>query len=150
WDKEYQRFQKLVTDVVIDKQQLDEVYNQRQAADASREEYKAKVQSATAACKESKALEAKSEADVLAAKARVEVARADEKRVSALVKFADIVAPFDCVVVRRNVHTGHFVQAGPQPLFVVARIDLLRVVAEIPEADAGLMKVGLEGTVRVQ
>ncbi|HYV37344.1 MAG TPA: efflux RND transporter periplasmic adaptor subunit [Gemmataceae bacterium] len=154
WNKEYVRLSAMVTQKVIDEQTRDEALNQRDAADGARKEQKAKVQSAEAIHKETKAQRDKAKADVDAAKARVQVAQAEAGRLAAMLEYADIRAPFDCIVIRRNVHTGHFLQpgagSGSQPIFVVARTDKLRVVVEVPENDAHLVKEGLEGTVRVQ
>jgi multidrug efflux pump subunit AcrA (membrane-fusion protein) len=46
------------------------------------------------------------------------------------------------------VDTGHFIPPGtPQPLFIVAQEDRVRVVVEVPEADAPLIRTGLTATV---
>jgi len=53
----------------------------------------------------------------------------------------------------RNVHTGHFVQpptgAKGDPLLIVERRDKYRVVIEVPEADAALVRKGDSATFRV-
>jgi HlyD family secretion protein len=63
-------------------------------------------------------------------------------------------APFDGVVVRRYVHTGHFLQPGAgaaaQPIFVVARTDTVRVFAEVPEIETMFVSDGCPARVRVQ
>jgi HlyD family secretion protein len=154
WNKEYNRLHALVGQKVIDEQSRDEALNQREAAEAARKELTAKVLSAKASHQEAEALCDKAKADLAAAKAHVQVAQAEEARLWALLQYADIRAPYDCIVVRRNVHTGHFLQpgtgSGSQPLFVVARTDLLRVVVEIPEIDALLVTDGLPAVIRVQ
>src|ERR1043166_5803571 len=118
-ESELKRFEKLVLDKAINEQARDEVRNQLKAADASRQEQEAKIISAKASEKETEAKETKSRADLDAAHARVQVAQADEERVAALLGYAEIVAPYDGVVVRRYVHTGHYVQPGTTaaPLF---------------------------------
>jgi multidrug efflux pump subunit AcrA (membrane-fusion protein) len=136
---ELQRFEKMAKEKTINEQARDEVRNQLKAADAGRQEQEAKIASTQAMAKESEAKEVKARADLEAAKARVEVAQADEQRVAALLSFAEIRAPYDGVVVRRYVHTGHFVQPGTtagSPLFLVSRTDKLRLVVDIPESDA--------------
>jgi multidrug efflux pump subunit AcrA (membrane-fusion protein) len=56
-------------------------------------------------------------------------------------------------VTKRNIHTGHYLQpnasGGPSVLFVVARIDKLRIQADIPEAEAAYITEGLPGKIRV-
>jgi RND family efflux transporter MFP subunit len=98
--------------------------------------------------KESEAKRNKAKADVEASKARVLVAQAEESRVAALAEYRFIRAPFDGVVTRRNIHTGHFLQPGAGVLFVVARTDTLRVVAYVPESDAGFITEG--ATAKIQ
>ena len=52
------------------------------------------------------------------------MARAELRRVEALVGFARIVAPYDGVVTRRNVDTGYMTAPGVQgePLFIVRAV----------------------------
>jgi RND family efflux transporter MFP subunit len=67
--------------------------------------------------------------------------------------YASITAPFDGIVTQRNVDTGHFVLPGSgssaRPLLVVARNGKLRVVVEVPEAEAALVTPGDQAVVRV-
>jgi multidrug efflux pump subunit AcrA (membrane-fusion protein) len=73
-------------------------------------------------------------------------------------EYARITAPYDGIVTRRNVHTGHFVQPSnsgttskaAEPLFVVMRTDLMRLVVQVPENDAPLVKIGAKTSVRLQ
>jgi HlyD family secretion protein len=139
----YVRMEDLVKTRSVEVQVRDESLNKYKSAEATRQEVEAKVQSTQAMAKESVAQRDKSKADVSAAKARMEVARAEESRLASLVDFRFIRAPFDGMVTRRNVHTGHFLQpalqaglGAPSVLFVVARTDKLRIVAELPEADS--------------
>ena len=140
WKSELVRVEKAVKDGVLDRQIREETLFQYKSADASRNEVEAKVQSSQAMATESEAKHAKAKADVAAAKAHVLVAGAEEARLKALVEYRYIRAPFDGVVTRRNIHTGHFLQSnasgGPGVLFVVARTDKLRIIAEVPESDA--------------
>ncbi|WP_439630324.1 efflux RND transporter periplasmic adaptor subunit [Gemmata sp.] len=143
WQKEVDRFAKLVTGGVGDLQTRDETLNQFKAAGAGLKGAVARVASARAAVKKAQADRDKAAADVTAAQAREEVARADAARVKALRGYASIVAPFDGVVTRRSVNTGDFVAAGDRTeLFCVARLDPVRVVVHVPEADAALVAVG--------
>jgi multidrug resistance efflux pump len=145
WQSEVARVEKLLADGVDVRQTLDETRNQFKAAGASRKEAVARVASANAAVKKAEADRDKADADVEAAKARLEVARAEASRVDALRGYTKIKAPFDGVVTRRAVTRGDYVRGGDKsPLFSVARTDPVRVVVQVPEADAGLVAVGQE------
>ncbi len=67
--------------------------------------------------------------------------------------YLEIAAPFDGYVTERKMHVGSFV--GPDgsgaypPLCRVKQLDLLRIVAPVPEADAGGVVVGSQVTFTV-
>lgn len=77
------------------------------------------------------------EADVELKKSQIDVARADVERARIVAEFGKVKAPFDGVVIRRNVDPGSFVQnattGSSETLISVARIDLLTVVAQFPD-----------------
>lgn len=151
WQSESARVGRLVTGGVIDTQTRDETLNQFKAAEASRAEATAKVTSSEAAVTKAEAERDKAAADVVAAEARLDVARADARRVDALRGYLRVKAPFDGVVTRRAVNTGDYVTAeGKHGLFAVARIDPVRVVVNVPEADAGLVSSGQEVRITLQ
>jgi RND family efflux transporter MFP subunit len=124
---------------VVEKQILDETQQQYKSAKANRQEAGAKLE--------------KAKADVSAANARVMVAEAEEGRLKAMADYRFIVAPFDGVVTRRNIHVGHFLQPNasgtPGVLFVVAQTDKLRISADIPETEAGYITDGLAAKIHV-
>jgi multidrug efflux pump subunit AcrA (membrane-fusion protein) len=143
WQKELDRIAKLLTGGVGDSQTLDETKNQLRAADAGRKEAHARVASAQAAVKKAMADEAKAVADVAGARAKLEVAKTEVRRLEALLEYTTIKAPFDGVVTRRSINTRDLVSGTEKtPLFTVARIDPVRVVLSVPEADAGLIAIG--------
>ena len=91
-----------------------------------------------------------------AARNNLEVTEADRRQAQAMLNYSRIPAPFDGVVSERHVDTGHFLQPGTsgggtrsEPLFVVVRIDRVRVFLEVPEADAVLVTDGGSARVRV-
>ncbi len=152
WQGEYQRIETLVARQVLDEQTRDETRNQYRASAAAREQAEAKVKSAQAARDESSARLAKTRADIATAQARLEVARADEQRMKSMLDYRQITAPFDGVVTQRNVHTGHLIKptGGPsEPLFVVVRIDRVRVFVDVPEVDALFIQPGVPVQVRI-
>jgi multidrug efflux pump subunit AcrA (membrane-fusion protein) len=148
WKSEAARMEKMSRERVIDTQSRDETLHQYRAAEAALAEADARIASAEAAEAEGLARCDKAEADVAAARNRLLVAASEERRLAALLRYADLTAPFDGVVSQRNVHTGHFLQpaAGPagkaEPVFEVVRMDKVRIFLEVPEADAVLVKCG--------
>ncbi len=152
WESAFKQAEKLVQSKVIDEQSRDETRSQFKAAEAAKLEVEAKVQSATAHVQEDEAKRTKAAADVTAARAKVNVARASQAQVAAMLGYSSIRAPYDAVVVKRNVHTGHFLQPagmGAAPVFVVARTDTLRVFVDVPETDALLIRDRMPVQVRI-
>jgi HlyD family secretion protein len=147
WESEAKRTAGLVQRGVIDAQTRDETENQFKSAQAAREEARARVVSAEALVRKAKTDRDKSEADVSAAQARIDVAEADAGRLAALIGYTRIRAPYDAVVTRRRAHTGDLLQvSGPrgEALFTVARRNPVRLVVNVPEAEAALVQTGGE------
>jgi HlyD family secretion protein len=156
WKSESGRMTELVRNKVIDTQTGEETANQFRVASATLEEAGAKVMSAEAAIREAEAKRDKAAADVSAARNNLEVTEADRRQAQAMLNYSRIPAPFDGVVSERHVDTGHFLQPGTsgggtrsEPLFVVVRIDRVRVFLDVPEADAVLVTDGGSARVRV-
>jgi HlyD family secretion protein len=151
WKSESARMTAMVRDRVLDVQSGEETVNQMRAAEAALDEVLAKIQALDAAREESVAKREKAEADQEATRNRLGLAEAEQRRVATLLDYTHITAPFDGVVSQRNVDTGHFLQPGSgssgkvEPLFVVVRIDKVRVFLEVPEANAILVKCGRDG-----
>jgi HlyD family secretion protein len=146
WESESKRFASLAKTGTIDEQSRDETLNQFKAAGA-------RVLSTEAAVRKAKADRDKAMADVRSAEARVDVAKADALEAEAMLGYAKIRAPYDGVVTSLKVKTGDFVQpVGGQGdwLFKVARLDPVRVVIAVPEADAELVKEKSEVKLTVQ
>jgi HlyD family secretion protein len=166
WESEVKRLEGLSGQGVVDKQVLDESRKQLKADTAARGAAEATVVAAKAAVLARKADLDKAQADVTAARAKAKVAREDAKRLAALVSYTHITAPYDGVVVVRNVNTFDFVQPGSgdqsvstvapgqsgahMPLYEVARTDLIRVYVDVPEMDANSVTRGTPARVRVQ
>ena len=145
WESEAKRMADLVKKDVLSLQSRDETLKQFRATEGRLASARATVQKATAD-------RDKAEADVKAAKVRVEVARADAGRSETMLDYAKIRAPYDGIVTKRKVSTGDFVQpAGGQGdwLFTVARVNPVRVVVAVPEADAELIREGSEARMTV-
>lgn len=151
-DAELRRTERLVAEGAVTAALADEMQSVLAAARAAGTEAEARVRSVRAALLQAEALVAQAQADVVAARARVAVAEADRARIEALLGYGRIVAPFDGVVLRRHVHSGHLAVAGGDgdPLLSVARTDRLRVVTAVPEITAAFVDVGDPVEIRLQ
>jgi multidrug efflux pump subunit AcrA (membrane-fusion protein) len=167
WDSEVKRLSKMVDERVIDRQVLDESQKQLKSNIALRSASDAGVKAAEADIVSRQAEVSKARADVEASRATAKVGEATEQRYAALYAYTQLNAPYDGIVVVRNANTGDFVQpaAGDksaptaavgggevqgEPIYVVARTDLVRVFVDVPEMDANHVARGTEAHVRVQ
>jgi RND family efflux transporter MFP subunit len=149
WESELKRMERLGG--VVDAQTVDETRKQAKVAVAAKQEVDARVVSAAAAVRGAKARQKQAEAEVKAAEARREVAAADQEKVKAMLSYTEIRAPFAGVVTARNVHTGHFLQPShnrPDSLFVIAKVDTLRVAVDVPESVAVKVAVGAKAVLK--
>jgi membrane fusion protein, multidrug efflux system len=87
------------------------------------------------------------------AKADWHAATAETARLQAILSYDKIVAPYDCTVTRRLANPGDLVQASTStrtaPLFTCQANDTVRVLADAPEAYAGLIHPGLPAEVKL-
>jgi HlyD family secretion protein len=154
WHAEYERAAKLVKQNVVDQATLDEASNKLKTADAAVQQGAAKIKSAEALVDEAAAQREKADADIQGAETDLVVAKADAEYVSALLQYAVIRAPFDGVVTRRNVNTGDYVvppSGGKgEPLFIVARVDRVRVVCQVSEKDSVRVVTGMKAVIGFQ
>jgi RND family efflux transporter MFP subunit len=85
--------------------------------------------------------------DALAKSTIVNALKANLDSLRAQQTFNRIVAPFDGVITDRKTDIGMLINAGSsgnsQPLFHLAKIDILRVYVEVPQSFTGLIKPGL-------
>ncbi len=150
WKSENDRIVQLAAAAAVTQKVADETGSQLQAAEAALRQAQAKVQSARARRGEAAAAIQQAEADLAASQAEVEVALAEAARTETMLAFAVLRAPFDGVVTARHVHPGHLVRVGgTEPLLVVSRIDPVRVVVQVPESDALLIRPGSPAAFRV-
>jgi HlyD family secretion protein len=153
WKSEYGRVKELAANGSVTAKLADETLNQLRASDASREAAEAAIKTAKAAAREARVNVDKAEADHAAADARVSVTKADLAHSKTMVDYATMRSPFDGVVTKRSVDTGHFVQPATGsggPLLVVARTDQVRVFVDIPELEAASVNNGDPATIRIQ
>jgi HlyD family secretion protein len=152
WQAEYQRVEGLFQARAQTGSLLDETRHKLHSSEASREEVRAQVKTAEVALTQSRALLDQARSDVAAAAAAIEVAREDARRVEAMLGYTKIEAPFDGIVTRRNVDTGQLTRPGSDadPLFVVARSDLVTITVDVPEMFAIAVEPGDRATVALQ
>jgi RND family efflux transporter MFP subunit len=143
---EHERYVALVRERAVRSELEDEKLNQLRAAEAAHQAGKAALVTEEANLKVAQAKHAQSQADLASARARLKVAQANLEHADIMLRYATITAPYHGLITRRLVDTGAFVQSAAAgnavPLFTLARVDRLRIVAEIPESEAGLVRVG--------
>lgn len=152
WQSEFDRTQQLVRERAVTASVLDEARSRLLGAEADDDTARAVVRSAEAARAEVLARVDKARADVAAAVSGIAVAHAEARHTETLLSFSRIEAPFDGIVTRRTVDTGHLTVPGAQgePLFVVARADVVSVAVAVPETFAAAVEPGDPALVRLQ
>lgn len=150
---EYDRFTELVRSKTLEKKLEEERLYQLQSAQSALAAAEAGVASAEANERVEQARLKQARANHVLAQSRLKVAQAELKQIEILLDYAVIRAPYDGIVMERHVHTGDFAQSAASgksaPLFSVMRADPLRIVVDVPEADAGWMRTGLLATLSV-
>jgi RND family efflux transporter MFP subunit len=127
------------------------------AAAAERAAAEAAVRSAEAELLLTGAQSNAAQADLDVAKATTDVARRELDELDELIKYAQLTAPFDGVVTQRTVDPGDLVrntqtgssQGGP-PLFVITKLDKVRIRVPVPERDTPLATVGDAAKITLQ
>jgi RND family efflux transporter MFP subunit len=90
------------------------------------------------------------DANVVATEANLRVNEAEIHRLETLQSFQNVTAPFSGVITARNFDTGDLVTAdstSTRELFHLARMDTLRVFANVPQMFATDVKVGQKAVV---
>ena len=141
------RVETLVNKGSIGTDNLDEARFERSAAEASVVSAKAGVKTANALQAVAESHTVKAQADLKSAEAKVRVAEAMQEHIQAQINYASIVAPFDGVIVERNIDRGSFVRSaasnsGAMSLFKISSQSKLRVVASVPITKASKVKKG--------
>ena len=152
WQAEFKRVEQLFKEHAQTGSLVDETRSKLRSSESTRDEVYAQVKSAESAVLQSEAMRDKARADATAATASIKVARADAARVETLRRYATIVAPYDGVVTRRHVDVGDLTEPGShgEPLFIVARDDILRITVSVPEMYATEVEPGDRVLIRFQ
>ncbi len=152
WQQEFRRIEQLFNERAQTGTLLDETRSKLRSSEASRDEVRAQVKSAEAAVAEMRASLDQARSDVAAATSNVDVAREDIRRVEAMLGYTRIEAPYDGIITRRDVDTGHLTRAGADapPLFLAARTDVVTIIVDIPETYSTEVDKGDRATVKLQ
>jgi multidrug efflux pump subunit AcrA (membrane-fusion protein) len=153
-DRAKSQFERLKrSTAVVTQDVLDEARLGFEAAQATAAEVEAKIKSAEASRIASAAQRDKAQVDISVAEASVQVAKSERDLAQTMLDYAKIRSPFGGTVTRRHVDTGHYLPAAggkSEPLFVVVRTEPLRVVVDLPEADATFIAPDTRASVIVQ
>ena len=168
WDSETKRLDNELKRGVVNPQDVLQTTNRWKASLALRDAAAATVLKAGAELLSQRAALSEATVDVGVALADLKVAESEEKRLQAWVDYLVLPAPFDGVVVARNANTFDFVlpstgdpsadRRGPYlspggvaaPIYVVDRVDIIRIFVDIPEQDADYVHIGSRATVLVR
>ncbi len=86
-------------------------------------------------------------------KANLASSTANVRRLQQLESFKHVYAPFSGIITKRNIDIGALINAGNggtnQELFVVAKIDPIRVYVNVPEIYAPLVHSGVHATIEL-
>lgn len=127
--------------------QVDEARLEALAAESAIESARAAVDKAKAELTDKEASLAKAVADLEIKKSLVEVARKDRAVSAAQLGYARLYAPFHGIVVGRAGDPGRDVTPASEPLITVARVDLVTVVAKVPDHAAPFITPQTEASV---
>lgn len=93
-------------------------------------------------------------ASYLTAEANLVSAEANMLHYKDLVEFKYIKAPFDGIIIERNIDLGSLVSAGsngsPQRLFVIAQTNIIRVFVSVPQYFFRSIQDGVKGIARIK
>jgi multidrug efflux pump subunit AcrA (membrane-fusion protein) len=168
WDSELKRLDHELKRGVVNPQDVLQTKNRWRASIALRDTAMATVRKAQAELLSRRAALAKARVDVRVAEAALKVAESEERRLQAWVDYLILPAPFDGVIVARNANTFDFVlpttgdpsamtrspflspSSAAAPIYVVDRIDIVRIFVDVPEKYADYVQIGSKATVLVR
>jgi multidrug resistance efflux pump len=132
---------------------VDERTMYKEAAVADSLTAQAAVKQAEAQLAEAKVKLEAAQVDVKRQEAMVKVAKEDLGKARALLGFATLKAPFDGVITNRNVDPGSFVQNAStgqtEPLFTIARTDIVTVYMKVPDNYAPFVKPDCDAIIQM-
>jgi HlyD family secretion protein len=165
WQTEVDRLERQVSRGVVDRRVLLESTNQLKSSTAMRDRAKATIKRAKAELLAAEARLEKAKVDVRVAEAMLKVAENEEQYAAAWVGYLTITAPFPGIISARNANTFDIVlpttgdpsafylspdiapSGTAAPIFVVDRLDVVRIFVDVPEQDANFVGVGTKASV---
>jgi RND family efflux transporter MFP subunit len=145
-EKQLNRYKELVAQRAIEQRVVDEQEDFYLSAQEAENAAKEGVNTAVERLATARAKITQARADVEQAKAEVGVAAAELEKSQVLIDYAAVKAPYTGVVTRRNFHIGAFIKSVDQgatlPLLTVERLDLMRLVVQVPDRDVPYVSVG--------
>lgn len=137
---EFSRVNDLVSRRSLEGRMLDEARKKNESDQAHRDAAESGISSAEAQVLVAEASRVAAEADLKAAKADTLIAEKQIEELDVMMAYATLRAPFDGIVTARSVDPGDLVQSGGDrhtgPLFVVSRLDKVRIHVQVPETEA--------------
>jgi HlyD family secretion protein len=138
---QHDRYKKLLEfDNAIDGKLLEEAFKQRESAQSWKDATEAAVNTANADVEAKKAQVIRAKADLSGAMANQKVAEAALEKAEVYVEFTKLRSHYNGVVTKRFFHKGAFIktpeQGGVTPVYTIQRTDLMRLVIQVPDADA--------------
>ncbi len=146
-EKKFARMQQLANQKSVDKALVDEQQQRLHAAQGQNQKAQAALAGARSelAVQESKIEIAR--AAMESAKANVTIAKLAQEKAQVQVGYTALRSGFDGVVTQVNFNVGDFIKALDsglsQPLLTVQRVDVVRVVADVPQTDVLLTRPGV-------
>ena len=147
-EKQLERMKQLAKDNAVDVTIIDEYEQHLLAAKATVDSARAAVANAKADVEVKRVKASQSEVALLTVQANVESAQIALEKARLAVLSTRLLAPFDGVVTKRNSVAGDYISAGNQrPVLTVQRMDLMRVIVQVPDRDASLTTPGIPAEV---
>ncbi|MEO1527215.1 MAG: efflux RND transporter periplasmic adaptor subunit [Planctomycetota bacterium] len=145
-EAEFRRTEDLVSRGSLQSRVLDEVRKKRDSELASREAVLSAVTASEAEVGVATAEQAAAEARFEMSRSKTDVARRQLDELQVQLDFASVAAPFDGIVTQRHVNLGDLMEGGggdnAKPLFVLSKVDRVRVQIPVPEGDAPFVRIG--------
>jgi RND family efflux transporter MFP subunit len=146
------RMQYLFSKDAVEQRVLDEAKDNYEAAVESQNSAEENIAASKANQVAAGARIGRTEADIEAARAEVKVTQAEFAKTGELLKYATIRAPFDGIITRRTVNPGAFIRAATTgtaapPILTIDSVDVYRVVVDVPDKDAPLVKAGEDAVI---